>query len=312
MTVKLNLRPALKQVELYLEGCADRMKNMSSQEFKAKHGWKTGGSSQVKLSFKGAKQDKLQGNQRQLSQKVAYVGKESIQHNMLTEVNKHLRREAKLDIKRVKRDVRSDDKDDGEKKLADSAKIKWGFRVKISDRVRVSLQRLPHKIQYRDPKKWQRHPSRLSHYNWRYWTRGKASDSIHKGAHWRFKRYAVTSITEVAGKKRAGRKGSGKYAGIGFEPIGHKKGSGVSLSKYSFFKRESYPAHKEGAGDSVTRQLRYPIYTEIMKKSNLKKKITGSTMKDMANVVESDRTQAVKDMQVQAKNVKSKITSTLK
>ena len=308
-----HLNKSLDQVEGLLKGLKDRFSNMSDDNFATKHKWIATSPTQppsldIKSSLKQKLNSQVSSSRLQLTQKLARVGVASVQDGMLSAVNRNVRSNSRLTVKRVKRDIRPLGSDVGVQKETNIRKSEWTIVFPVRGNIRISLQRLPHTLEYRDRSKWETTPTQLSPQNWRYWTRGKAADSIHKGSHDKFARYAVTSINVLGQNVAAGRKGSSReFQGIGFEPIGVPQKWGASKQDYSFFRRQGYPGHREGDQDQVTRNLRFPIYTRILKNEATKTQVLNQLKGNMVAVAKGSIDHRIQSVKVQIRALNAKI-----
>lgn len=175
-------------------------------------------------------------------QRCALIGQATFYGALYNEINRYLIPEKRLELQRVRKD--SELKADSQG--SSLAKNKYQISISYNSGKRMSYNRFPHRLEYRDPK------------------RSGGSDPIHRGAARKFKRYAITSVNVFGQNKTAGRKGS-EIEGIGFEPIGFRPKEGASRQRYRVFKRVGYPGRR--VPDRVTTQHRFPVYTEFLKES---------------------------------------------
>lgn len=188
-------------------------------------------------------------------QKLALIGQASLYGGLHKELNKHLKDRNKLPPDRIRKDSTLV-KTAGGSALQGNA---YEITVQYSSAKRVSYSRFPHTIEYRDP------------------ARAKSGDKFHWGASSKFKRYGITSVNIFGSNKSAGRKGT-EIEGIGWEPIGYRPKSSADKGKYRVFKRVGYPGR--ATPDRVTRQHRFPIYSEFLKDKALSKPVYDRVRKD--------------------------------
>ena len=190
-------------------------------------------------------------------QKAALIGQASLYGGTHKEINKFLKDDQQLPIKRVRNDSEIIKTSGGAALSGNNYEIK----IQYSSAKRISYSRFPHTIEYRDP------------------ARAKGNDRFHWGASSKFRRYGITSVTIFGEKKSAGRKGT-EIEGIGWEPIGYRPKSSASESQYKVFKRVGYPGRS--SPDRVTTKHRFSVYSEFFKKKSLAQPVYDRIKKDAA------------------------------
>ena len=195
-------------------------------------------------------------------QRCALIGQATFYGALYNEINRYLLPGKRLELQRVRRD--SELKADSQG--ASLARNKYQITILYNSGKRMSYNRFPHRLEYRDP------------------NRSRDSDPIHWGASRKFKRYAIVSVNIFGQNKTAGRKGS-EIEGIGYEPIGFRPKSGASKSRYRVFKRVGYPRRRNP--DRVTTQHRFPVYTEFLKESQRMEPIRKRIIEDCQSFLKS-------------------------
>ena len=220
-------------------------------------------------------QHSAKNKQTTLPKKIVEIGQEVAIAEIAKRINKHTEKHISTTVHSLSQQTRKS-----------SVKTRSGLTV--TDKRTISLQRFPHKIEYRD---WNLTGNDPIHFTGYWWGQ--------QGSLAWFRRYAVTRIKIFGKNFSAGRKGS-RFQGIGLEPMGkgNKAKRSTPLKAYKFFHRLAYPRRlpgeakrraPEGRGYDPTVTIygrtRFPVFYEILADKKEQKVIISNIEKQLNRIL---------------------------